>query len=136
MGHRWASAALLALALPGCPTVDLGDTPPDISACNPPEGFPYFVATIEPMYYKLADTTTGCARSGSCHDQAHGLALSRTVGDDMINYKVTLGYLNCGQPKASDLLTKPIAGQNGHGGGDLFSAGSPEEKAFLGWFDQ
>ncbi len=135
MGYRWAFAALLVLAVPGCPTVDLGDTPPDIGACNPPEGIDYFKATIEPMYLKIDDPTTGCARNAMCHDRAHGLALSRTVGDDLINYRVSQGYLNCGQPRASLFLTKPLAGIDGHGGGDLFTTGSPEEKAFLGWFD-
>jgi hypothetical protein len=133
MGPRWATVALLALVLPGCPTVDLGDTPPDIGACNPPEGVDYFIAKI---YLKISDPTTGCARNSMCHDQAHGLALSRTVGDDMLNYRVSQGYLNCGQPKASEFLTRPLAGIDGHGGGDLFTTGSTEYTTFLGWFDQ
>jgi hypothetical protein len=88
------------------------------------------------VYLKISDTTNGCARNSMCHDQAHGLALSRTVGDDMLNYRVSQGYLNCGQPKASEFLTRPLAGIDGHGGGDLFTTGSIEYTTFLGWFDQ
>ncbi len=135
MGHRWATAAFCALALlAGCPTVDLGDTPSDIGACNPTKGIDYFISNIEPKYLKIDDATTGCARNSSCHDQAHGLALSRVVGDDMINYRVSQGYLNCGQPMASQMLTRPLAGIDGHGGGDQFQPGSPEEATFLAWF--
>lgn len=116
--------------------MDLGDTPPDIGACNPPEGVDYFIAKIEPIYLKISDPTNGCARNSMCHDQAHGLALSRTVGDDMLNYRVSQQYLNCGQPRASEMLTRPLAGIDGHGGGDLFTTGSTEYTTFLGWFDQ
>ncbi|MFT3700304.1 MAG: hypothetical protein QM831_44580 [Kofleriaceae bacterium] len=123
------------MALPACPVVDLGDTPSDIGACNPAGGLDYFTSQIEPNYFKIADPTNGCARSTACHDQAHGLALSRVVGDDELNYRVTQGYLNCGMPDASELLTKPLAGIDGHGGGDLFQPNSPEETTFLGWFD-
>jgi hypothetical protein len=61
MGHRWAIAALCVLALPGCPTVDLGDTPSDIGACNPSGGVDYFISDIEPKYLKIPDPTNGCA---------------------------------------------------------------------------
>jgi hypothetical protein len=33
-------------------------------------------------------------------------------------------------------LTRPLAGIDGHGGGDLFTTGSTEYTTFLGWFDQ
>jgi hypothetical protein len=136
MGHRWALAALCVLALPGCPTVDLGDTPSDIGACNPSGGVEFFTSDIEPKYLKIQDPVNGCARNSMCHDGAHGLALSRTVGDDLINYRVSQGYLNCGSPVASEMLTRPMAGIDGHGGGDLFQPGSPEEMTFLAWFAQ
>jgi hypothetical protein len=136
MGHRLAFAALCVLALPGCPTVDLGDTPSDIGACNPSKGIDYFISDIEPKYIKLQDPVNSCARTTMCHDGANGLALSRTVGDDMLNYRVSQGYLNCGSPMASQMLTLPLAGVDGHGGGDLFQPGSPEEMTFLAWFAQ
>ena len=40
----------------------------------------------------------------------------------------------CDQPAASLLLAKPMAGVDGHRGGDLFQPGSPEEQTFLAWF--
>jgi hypothetical protein len=136
MGNHQAFAVLCALALGACPTVDLGDTPAEIGACNPAKGIDYFKSDIEPKFFKLADTTNGCARSGSCHDQAHGLTLDRTVPiDDAANYKVSQGYLNCGQPQASLILTKPLAGIEGHGGGDIYpNLSDPAVVTFLQWF--
>jgi hypothetical protein len=134
MGNHWALLACSALC--GCPTVDLGDTPPDIGLCNPTKGIDYFVSTIEPQYLKVTDKVNGCARSTQCHDGNHGLTLkvSPTV-DDTANYRVAQVYLNCGQPQASELLTKPLAGIDFHQGGDLFqSTSDPAVVAFLGWF--
>ena len=135
MGNHWALLAC-CVALCGCPTVDLGDTPPDIGLCNPSGGIAYFVSTIEPMFLKVTDKTTGCARSTMCHDGNHGLTLKVSPSvDDMANYRVTQVYLNCGQPQASELLTKPLAGIDFHQGGDLFqSTSDPAVQAFLGWF--
>lgn len=139
MGNHWAFAASCVLAsvplLGGCPTVDLGDTPPDIGLCNPSKGIDYFISDIEPKFFKLPDTANGCARSSSCHDQAHGLTLDRLDPvDDAANYKVTQSYLNCGQPAASLLLTKPLTGVEGHGGGDLFGMTDAQYKTFMDWF--
>jgi hypothetical protein len=135
MGNHWALLAC-CVALCGCPTVDLGDTPPDIGLCNPAGGIDYFVSTIEPQYLKVGDTTNGCARSTQCHDGNHGLALKVSPSvDDMANYRVTQLYINCGQPQASQLLTKPLKGVDFHVGGDLFQDTSdPAVQAFLGWF--
>ena len=115
--------------------MDLGDTPSDIGACNPSQGLDYFKAQIEPNYLKLQDPINGCARSGTmCHANAHGLALSTTVGDDEINYRVAQTYLNCGSPTASEMLTRPLAGIDGHGGGDIFTMDSDQYKIFIAWF--
>mgnify|MGYP001602402940 CR=1 FL=1 len=55
--------------------------------------------------------------------------------DDQANYRITQLYLNCGQPQASLLLTKPLKGVDAHGGGDLFADTSdPAVQAFLAWF--
>lgn len=130
-----ALIAFCALGLAGCPTVDLGDTPADIAACNPAKGMAYFVSDIQPKFFKLADST-GCAQTGSCHDQAHGLTLDRLAPiDDVANYRLTQSYLNCGSPIASRLLTKPLAGVDGHGGGDIFpSANDAAVQTFIMWF--
>ncbi|MBV8762173.1 MAG: hypothetical protein JO257_33085 [Deltaproteobacteria bacterium] len=134
MGNHWAILAC-AVALCGCPTVDLGDTPPDIGQCNPTKGQAYFVSTIEPQFLKITDTANGCARSTSCHLNAHGLTLKTNPVDDAANYRITQQYLNCGQPQASELLTKPLKGIDAHGGGDLFADMSdPAVQAFLAWF--
>lgn len=134
MGNHWAFLAC-AVALCGCPTVDLGDTPPDIGACNPAGGVAYFTDVVEPMYLKIADTANGCARSSMCHAGAHGLTLTTNPVDDLANFRVTQQYLNCGQPMASELLTKPLKGVDFHTGGDLFQDTSdPAVQAFLGWF--
>jgi hypothetical protein len=118
----------------GCPTVDLGDDPPDVGLCNPTGGLPYFQNEIVPKYLKLSDKTTGCGRSSACHDRSHGLAFDLLNPTSTQNYRLTQNYLNCGSPMQSDLLTKPLAGIVGHGGGDLIQPGSTEEDVFLEWF--
>lgn len=130
-----ALTTCFALGLAGCPTVDLGDTPAEIAACNPAKGIDYFRSDIQPKFFKLTDPA-GCGRNSACHDQAHGLTLDRSTPiDDTANYRVTQGYLNCGSPTASPLLTKPLAGVEGHGGGDLFpSLSDPAVVTFLQWF--
>lgn len=125
------------LALGACPTVDLGDSPPDIGLCNPAQGLAYFISDIEPKYFKLGDPVNSCARSSSCHQDAHGLALAVDPTDDMANYTISQGYLNCGDPVASELLTKPLAGIDPHGGGDIFANTSdPAVVDFLAWFQE
>ena len=135
MDARWGLIACSAIGLAGCPTVDLGDTPAEIAACNPAKGIAYFRSDIQPKFFKLPDSG-GCVRNSACHDQAHGLTLDRVDPiDDMANYRVTQGYLNCGSPMASPLLTKPLAGIEGHGGGDIFASfGDPAVATFLMWF--
>jgi len=135
MVYRWALTACSALGIAGCPTVDLGDTPAEISACNPAKGIDYFRSDIEPKFLKISEPS-GCVRNSACHDQAHGLTLGRsTPADDLANYRVAQGYLNCGSPMASPLLTKPLAGVDGHGGGDIFgNLSDPAVATFLMWF--
>jgi hypothetical protein len=135
---RGSGAAVVAwciLALAGCPTVDLGDTPPDIGLCTPAGGMDYFTNTLWPQYLHPSGAKD-CAQSAGCHAMAHGLALSTTAPIDFTaNYRVTQQYLNCGTPEASELLTKPLAGVDGHGGGDLFpSTSDPGAQVFLDWF--
>ena len=135
MIRRWALASCVVL-LSGCPTVDLGDDPPEVGLCNPAKGLTYFQNEIVPNYLKLADATNGCGRDGGCHNRAHGLAFDLTPANltSAANYRVAVQYLNCGQPRQSALLTKPLAGEDGHGGGDLIQNGSTEMMLFLSWF--
>lgn len=135
------SAATLSLAaliagLAGCPTVDLGDTPEDIGLCNPSGGREYFEAQIWPSFVR-AGTASACTRAGACHDPAGGNALGFIVDppDFAANYRQAQVYLNCGTPNASQLLTKPLAGVDPHGGMDLFGSDDPAVAVFLGWFE-
>lgn len=132
---RALAAGACVLALAGCPTVDLGDQPPDVGLCNPPGGMAYFMSDIWPKYLTINDSTKNCAQSG-CHDLAHGMILDPTDPVDYAkNYRVVQGYLNCGAPATSALLTKPLAGIDGHGGGDVFAdMNDPAVQDFLGWF--
>ncbi len=134
-------ARLLAIAatglLGGCPTVDLGDTPTDIGLCNPPGGLDYFTATIWPDFVRPTDGAKGCTRSGGCHNEAGGNALSfKTQPPDFaFNYRQAQVFLNCGTPTASQLLTKPLAGIEPHNGGELINMSDPAYQAFLDWFN-
>ncbi len=132
ISHR--AFACCALLLCGCPTVDLGDDPPAVGLCNPNGGYEYFQTVIVPNYLKLADRTTGCGQSSMCHDRSHGVAFDLASPASMANYALTKNYLNCGTPRQSQLLTKPLAGEDGHGGGDLVVNGSSEMMDFLMWF--
>ena len=126
--------ACCMVLLCGCPTVDLGDDPPGVGTCAPTQGLLYFQNEIVPKYLKLEDRTNGCGRSSACHDRAHGLALDLSQPTSMQNYRLSLNYTNCGQPRQSQMLTKPLAGEDGHGGGDLVQNGSNEMMTFLMWF--
>jgi len=125
---------LLAL-LPGCPTVDLGDTPTEIGLCNPPGGLPYFQDQIWPKYVVRGASDMGCAKAGSCHVAGgNGLDFPMPV-DYPTAYKRSQIYLNCGTPSASPFLTKPLAGLDPHGGGDIFASDTdPAVQVFLDWF--
>jgi hypothetical protein len=128
-----ALIACCVLTLAGCPTVDLGDTPPDIGACNPNGGLDYFTNNIWPSYLNTAGAAN-CAVTG-CHLMSHGLALSTTPPlDYAANFRIAQQYLNCGTPEASELLTKPLAGVDGHGGGDLFTMTDAQYQVFMMWF--
>lgn len=139
-GAAWAVALCALLA--GCPTVDLGDTPTDIGLCNPPGGVEYFRDVIWPEFVRPADATKGCTRAGGCHNEAGGNALgfkTQPAPDFTFNYRQAQIFLNCGTPDASQLLTKPRAGIDAHGGGDLFVGGNAADdmaiEQFLGWFE-
>jgi hypothetical protein len=133
ISHRAFACCVLLLC--GCPTVDLGDDPPAVGLCNPPGGMAFFADEIVPNYLKLQDAATGCGRTSMCHNRAHGAAFDLTNPTSTANYTLAKNYLNCGSPRLSPLLTKPLAGQDGHGGGDLVQPNSPEETTFLEWFE-
>jgi hypothetical protein len=140
MKGSWLAVCVLALG--GCPTVDFGESPAGIGVCNPDRGEPYFEATIWPQYIRSPATNCGpnknlscdCAQS-SCHGGAHGPDFDTTLPTDYVAmYRLSQQFLNCGAPTASPLLTRPLAGIDGHGGGDLFTTSEPQYQIFLDWF--
>ncbi len=134
--HRaFVACALVACgALAGCPTVDLGDTPPDPGVCNPSGGIDYFTTMIWPNYLTVSGSKN-CAQSSGCHLMAHGLALDPGPPVDYAAmYRLSQQYLNCGTPTASQLYTKPT-NFDGHGGGQIFTASDPQATVFLNWFN-
>lgn len=130
----WVAVCVGLTCLPGCPTVDLGDTPTDLGLCNPTGGVQYFQDQIWPSYVIRNNATTSCATIG-CHVAGgNGLDFPMPV-DYPTAYKRTQIYLNCGTPDASSFLTKPLAGIDPHGGGDIFpNESDPAVQIFLDWF--
>ncbi len=134
-------AALAAALLAGCPTVDLGDTPPDPGQCRP--DFAYFQTVVWDQYIAPADAELSCVDAVGCHrdgDGRSGFRVALPAGDAPVdyrgNYDRVVFFLNCNDPASSRLLTKPISGVIDHAGGDLFGPGSEAEAAFLDWFSQ
>ncbi len=129
-----AFAGLVSLSA-GCPTVDLGDAPPDPGICRPDPT--YFREVLWPSYLAPSDPNASCVAASGCHRQSDGrsaLRLSATEPIDYdFNYSIVIRFLNCGTPEASALLTKPLAGIDPHGGGDLFAGGSMSQELFLQW---
>jgi hypothetical protein len=135
MGNHWAFAAC-CIGLSACPTVDLGPTPEDIAGCIPTKGEPYFESDIWPKYVQNPHHTCVDAQCHVPGGDGGTLHLDPNVPMSfMMNYKLVLPQLNCQRPDESPFLTKPLAGQVGHGGGDIFpSASDPAVVAFLAWF--
>ena len=131
---RTAGVGLGFLAfLAGCPTVDLGDTPTEVGLCNPAGGLQYFQDQIWPNFVVRGNAADSCAKVG-CHvSGGNGLDFPAVV-DYAAAYKRAQIYLNCGTPAASLFLTKPLAGIDQHGGGDVFASGDPAVQIFLDWF--
>jgi hypothetical protein len=119
--------------LGACPTVDLGDQPPDPEQCRP--DMQYFHDHIWPEYLAPADTAKSCVAQSGCHGDSTAFHLRTQPVDDAFNYLATARELNCAMPSESPLLTKPLVGGDPHGGGDVFTSTSdPAVVVFLGWF--
>ncbi len=132
--------ALVALTLSGCPTVDLGENPPDPPTCRP--DFVYYQDVLYPEFIAPADENLSCVNAAGCHrikDGRSALRLSVSPPDHAANYAIVTRFLNCGLPEASSMLTKPMAGVVAHGGGDMFdnSLGPTTPRGiFEEWFNQ
>jgi hypothetical protein len=127
---------IVAAMASGCPTVDLGDDPVDPGVCRPSPD--YFRTRIWPEYLAPPDMAKTCVGRSGCHAEANGRSALRLDTVEPIdftrNYQVTTRFLNCGTPDASSLLTKPVSGEDPHGGGDLFGPTDPAVAVFEGWF--
>lgn len=135
-----AKYIVVALALAGCPTVEVGETPSDIGVCYPAGGEPYFEATIWPQFLHPADPTQDCA-TASCHQSsseagagagAMGYLTAPPIDYDT-NYAIAQQQLNCATPAQSPLLLNAL-GQNGHSGGMRITPSDPRYALFLAWF--
>lgn len=133
------AAGVALLTLSGCPTVDLGDTPPDIGQCRPDRQ--YYIDVIWPNYLAPATPARSCVGMAGCHEQQSGrsalrLSVAQPVDHDR-NYQVVTRFLNCSTPLSSELLTKPLAGMEPHQGGDIFpSLMDASVVEFQNWFPQ
>jgi hypothetical protein len=124
----------------GCPTVDLGDAPVAPGACRPAQD--YYRDVIWPQYLAPADPERSCVSAPGCHRDTDGRSALRLAvveplsdRDHSTNYEIVTNFLSCGTPETSALLTKPLEGENPHGGGDLFAPDSEAFWIFLDWFD-
>jgi hypothetical protein len=122
----------------GCPTVDLGEDLVEPGVCLPDPT--YFRERIWPEYLAPPDAAKSCVMSSGCHSTQSGRSALRleTDPDDaaqMRNYNVTVRFLKCASPSESPLLTKPLAGIETHGGGDIFpNTMDPAVITFEDWF--
>ena len=114
--------AVTAVTLAGCPTVDLGENPPDPPTCRP--DFLYYQDVLYPSFIAPADPNLSCVDAPGCHrtnDGRSALRLTTDPPDHNANYAIVTRFLNCGLPEASSMLTKPMEGVDAHGGGDIFN---------------
>lgn len=134
--NRAILVAGLLVLWAGCPTVDLGDNPPEPGVCRPDIG--YYRDVIWPELLAPADPVRSCVAQGGCHQIDSGRSALRLTTDPVdhnANYAVVSRFLNCGTPSASSLITKPVTEVDPHGGGDMFPMSDPVvTDVFLGWF--
>lgn len=86
-----------------------------------------FASTVHPL---LISACQGCHAAGA---QAGDTQLLLT-GDTAADYATVSRFVNASSPAGSRLLSK--ASGNGHGGGTVLAAGSPEYQAVLDWIQQ
>ena len=118
---------LVALALTGCPTIDLGDTPVTPPLCRPSledlkkPGGVWDIAVNPPD-----SPAKSCVAQAGCHAQATGRSALRLIPTPTTdaewsqNLDEIAQFLDCASPAASLFVTKPEAGVESHLGGDLW----------------
>jgi hypothetical protein len=129
LNRRWALVPLLAAAL-GCadfsrgPSLDAGET-----AEAGPTGDGAALSFATDIYPLLATCMT-------CHvpgGQASSSALIFT-SNASTDYKTVMQFVDTAAPTSSRILTK-VSG-NGHGGGTVYAAGTPQYETILAWIQQ
>src|SRR3954468_5994301 len=129
---RWALVALVAGAPVGCADFSRGatqlstDETPDAGGSGDGQGTLSFATDVDPLL-------TICQ---NCH--VPGGAASATsllfAGNAATDYPTMLKFVDTSAPEGSRLLSK-MSG-NGHGGGTIYAAGTPEYETVLHWIQQ
>jgi hypothetical protein len=121
--------AMLALSVLACADLERGPAPPvpeagpDVAAGD---GGGISFATVRPL---LDDGCRSCHAAGQQAGDT-GLLLN---GDAVAEYTAVRPFVDPGAPAGSRLLAK--ASGQGHGGGTIYRAGSPEYAALLAWIE-
>jgi len=131
--HRWLLAPLLLAAL-GCADFSRGAPSPDTGGAATPGdggtkgdgGTLSFAADITP----LLATCTNCHVAGG---QASDTSLVLT-GNAAADYAAVVALVDTAAPASSRILSK-VSG-NGHGGGTIYAAGTPQYEIILAWIQQ
>jgi hypothetical protein len=131
---------MAALVLSACPTVDLGDVPPDPNVCRPDRQ--YYEEMIWPNYLAPTAPANSCVAQAGCHAATNGRSALRldtsNPPNHTQNYSAVTRFLNCNTPDASGLFTKPLSTEDPHGGGDILVPGDAMDDqaiaVFRGWF--
>jgi hypothetical protein len=129
---RWALAPLVAAAALGCadfsrgPTQMSTDEIPDAGGNGDGNGSLSFATDVYPLL----------AVCQNCH--VPGGAASATsllfAGNAAADYTTILKFVDTSAPEGSRMLSK-MSG-NGHGGGTIYAAGTPEYETVLHWIQQ
>ena len=128
---RWALASLLVVAALGCadfsrgrPSMDAGD---GAEAGATGDGG---ALTFGAQIYPLLTICMNCHVPGGAASDT-SLIFTGTAGTD---YRTVLQFVDTATPASSRILAK-VSG-NGHGGGTIYAAGSPEYTTILQWIQQ
>ena len=129
---RWALVTLVAAAALGCADFSRGpiqvstDETPDAGGTGDGNGSLSFATDVYPLL-------TICQ---NCH--VPGGAASATsllfAGNAATDYTTILKFVDTSAPEGSRMLSK-MSG-NGHGGGTIYAAGTPEYETVLHWIQQ
>jgi hypothetical protein len=137
LGLALAVAALTSLG--ACQTVDLGDPPADVNACEP--GQQWFIDQVWPNFLGADYSGKHCYDS-TCHGPGSTTAMTLTnpiepgaipfPTDWANNYAQAAQRMNCSDALDSALLLLP-EGVQVHGGGMLIMPGGPEAMLVQQW---